>query len=569
MTTKKGKKYKTTGSLHLRSGKGKKYKSILVMPKGSTVTIVVADSSWSKVKYKTKTGYCSNNYLKLVEDKKSTSKSNKNNTKKSTSNNKFDPIDTVKDLYVNTQGSLQSRLQSNNMNGIYGSPYQFMDCVDPRISKTDFGFIYAEDIVADMPLLMVTPGNPNFLSGFSKNQRSNIVSVLASAVPGGLTKNAKNALNDLLDDKDSPRRYYTFKFDYTSYYNYVNPMLWNCATYLGIQNYKVSIGDQKNKALKNFDWKQAYNKFKKYTSTSQYVSFYLESENSIQESFSNSTTTSQLVDTINGYSDAAKELQFLQSELFGKTFTPADKASYDKTLNEFKSMSKKWLKNNSLIEKLGKGALTIASGGKLLFPEIWNDSNYSKSYDISIKLRTPDCDKLSWYLNICVPLMHLIALAAPRQLDANGYTSPFLIRAWYKGLFNVDMGMIDSLTITKGRESAWTADGLPTEIDISISIKDLYQAMFISGFSTGNNSFAGIIGGKDAKYILKNTAMMDYLASTCGIDVNKAEIKRTIEMFLILYKNNITMRPSMWGSTIQQDILTIMNSAYRSLYGLK
>src|SRR5699024_7465962 len=115
------------------------------------------------------------------------------------------------------------------------------------------------------------------------------------------------------------------------------------------------------------------------------------------------------------------------------------------------------------------------------------DSDFSNSYDISIKLRTPDGDKLSWFLNIYVPLAHLICLTAPREAsDAgpNGYISPFLVRGFYKGLFNCDMGIITNLSITRGREKAWTLDGLPTEVDVSMELKDLYKMLAITPYTS-------------------------------------------------------------------------------------
>ena len=160
-------------------------------------------------------------------------------------------------------------------------------------------------------------------------------------------------------------------------------------------------------------------------------------------------------------------------------------------------------------------------------------------------------------------MFHLIALAAPRQLSANGYTSPFLIRAFYKGLFNVDMGMIDSLTFTKGKEGAWTPFGLPTEVDVSMSLKDMYQALFISGYKTGigaKSIVEGKIKGENAKFILKNTAMMDYIASSCGVNVNQPELKRTLKMFKVLYTNDITSTGSQWSSEIQQGVLDSLNT---------
>ena len=62
-------KYVTTGNLNMRSGAGTTNKSLLVIPKGKTVTCTgehqnVDGVEWLQVTYSGKTGYCSTRYLK-------------------------------------------------------------------------------------------------------------------------------------------------------------------------------------------------------------------------------------------------------------------------------------------------------------------------------------------------------------------------------------------------------------------------------------------------------------------------------------------------------------------------
>ena len=64
------------------------------------------------------------------------------------------------------------------------------------------------------------------------------------------------------------------------------------------------------------------------------------------------------------------------------------------------------------------------------------------------------------------------------------YKSPFLVRAFYKGLFNVDMGIITDLTFTKGKEAAWSKSGIPLTVDVSFTIKDLYNDMYITNMDS-------------------------------------------------------------------------------------
>ena len=83
------------------------------------------------------------------------------------------------------------------------------------------------------------------------------------------------------------------------------------AKLLGIGSKQVTIGGASG-ALQYFDWSKAVNSsFNSYFSAKENVVFYLNSNTSISENFSNETRESSLVSSINGMSDQAKELQFL------------------------------------------------------------------------------------------------------------------------------------------------------------------------------------------------------------------------------------------------------------------
>ena len=167
----------------------------------------------------------------------------------------------------------------------------------------------------------------------------------------------------------------------------------------------------------------------------------------------------------------------------------------------------------------------LLAGGRMIFPEIWSDSSFSRSYSCKMKLISPSGDRLSIFLNILVPIYHLMAMALPKQGHGQSYYSPFLVRAYYKGLFNVDMGIITGLNITRGAEGEWTTSGLPTVAEVSFDIKDLYDGLFLSG---GDDEF-------DIS-ILSNISELDYIANTCGINVNDQEVMRTAKLFINLFK---------------------------------
>lgn len=440
----------------------------------------------------------------------------------SNNNNIYPPIDYRKmEQDLNIAADKNTAEFIKNVRGIYGMPYQFMPNVDRRVPGSNFGRKYAEKIITNMPLLLISPGKPKFMKGFSINEKKDLLKYIK--------EKDTNYIDEIIDGKG---RYYSFEFNYKEFYQILNPMARMMARFLNIQD--VILDKTK---LENYNWQNYTNpSFKNFISAKESLAFYIDSETQISESFSNNTGQSMLENQANQLSDTARELQFLLGGLAGAEFEKFQADAHATTMQEFNNFSSKYLKKFSpdlLINRLQSGLLTVATGGKLIFPEIWNDSSFSKSYSVELKLRTPDSDNLSWFLNVGLPILVCITLTAPQQMDANSYKTPFLVRAFYKGFFNIDMGIITSMNITKGNNAKWTANGLPTEVDISIDIKDLYDVFMVT-----QSTEDGILAG--AKKIINNTYLMDYLATMCGININKVDLDRTIDIYKNVVKNNVT-----------------------------
>lgn len=421
----------------------------------------------------------------------------------------------------------------DNLNGVYGIPYQWPESVDPKLPNTGFGSIYAERIVDRMPLLMMSPGKVSFMRSYSDGEKSAVLDALAGASSG-----ASTAINDFLK---KPGKYYSFEYDSASYWQYVNTMNHACAAYLGIEDVVVNINGVE-KALSEFKWEEATNsKFDSLLlSSKDYICFYTDADTTKNESFSNSTAESQLYSSINSASDYARELRFILGTQSGLDFM--DNNTLQRAMKSLGDTITKLTDGQTLINNIKNEFVTIATGGKLMFPQIWSDSEFDQSFDVKIKLRCPCPNKISWYLDIIVPINHLIALTMPRipttemvygnnttatrttDSFANGYMTPFLVRAFYKGLFNCDMGIITSLNISKGKEGSWTLDGLPTEVDIDLTIKDLYNQM---AMATENQ-------GRD---FLANTTFLNYMANACGISINKPDLERSVTVWMMTKSN--------------------------------
>lgn len=445
-----------------------------------------------------------------------------------------------------------------SITGVFGLPYQFLPNTDPRLSQSQnsqhIGYEYAEKIVEKIPLLFLAPGKASFMTKYSKKNKENVLEKLIGLGTG--TDDNKNSLNDLIT---SDGRYYTFEYDPTRYYKFVNPMCRIAARYMNLQDVVIN-----GEHLDNINWEnftrsgiKSIGDFGTYTS----IPFYVDAETSIHESFGNSTTQSMMVSTVNSISDMGKELNFLLGSAASLTGVDALARDPDMATNiqNVQDTISKLMGSGNFLSNLSKHLGTVAAGGKLIFPEIWADSNLSRSYGCTLKFISPDASNLSVYLNVIVPLLHLMALVAPQSLkdNPNAYINPFLVRGIYKGFFNVDMGIITSMSVTKGAECQWTPEGIPTSIEVSIEIKDLYNVLTITNTDST----------KDWKFdTLNNTALMDYIANLCGINIYKPEISRMIEMWYVNnFENRVTdfFKVNIWSGMQQKVQNFIMRNIFR------
>lgn len=461
---------------------------------------------------------------------------------------------------VNPQAS---SLVSATTNGIEGLPYQFMSSVDRRLDGTRVGRKFAEKIFGKMPLLFLTPCRPIFMDdlGTTAQDRENMKQFLLSG---------STSYNDIIKGRG---RYYSPSFEYNEYYQYLNVMLTAIAAYLNLFDEKILING-KEKSLGQINWaEEANNSFASYFSGAENVIFYLDGLNSISESFSNDTTESSIASQVNNFSDQANELKFLfgGSGAIGQLMESTKDAIGGAT-----SML------SGLAETLGggiigsladKGVDSVLDGGKISFPEIWSNSSYDRSYSIDIKLRSPDNDSLSIFLNVLKPYCKILALTLPKAVSGNPnvYNSPFLVKAFCKGMFSVDMGIISSVSVNKGAEDMWNVDGLPTQIDISIEIKDLYKSLAMSGssgqFSGVKDKIINSVTGNTLVNadVVCNTAYMDFLANASGLNIGKMELGRRVEMMYYLTNAAVTRIPSNINLALDQAISKSIGRLYQVL----
>ena len=454
----------------------------------------------------------------------------------------LDPGFSNKSTFINSSKSF------GNLITLFGVPYQFLKQVDRPMNESTLdyspGQIFTDKIIARNNLLFLTPGKPVFMKGFGDDAKKGVLGLLFSGGGGGGTE----AVDSIISGYG---RYYSMDFDWVNYYKYVDSICAATARFMNIQDVRMTIGNKSVK-LEDVRWSEVRNSaFRKYITSAENVVFYLDGVNSVSESFSNSTVESQLVGQANGYSAMAREIQFLLGGDAGK-FAEENKDGLAE-LGSAMTGAIGSLVSKGVIAGISKGWSGILHGGKLVFPELWDDSSFDRSYSINLKFVSPDPDPVSIFLNEFVPLIHLICMTAPRDFYSasmsNGFVAPFLVGACVRGLFNIDYGIITDLSIDKGGEGMWTLDSLPMQINVSLTIKDLYKNLYISS------------GVKSDKFI-GNDGLMDYLMTMSGVNMAQPTKYKTYSVWWSLVKKNIMDIPRNLYNEIIQWAGNVLSNIY-------
>ena len=154
---------------------------------------------------------------------------------------------------------------------------------------------------------------------------------------------------------------------------------------------------------------------------------------------------------------------------------------------------------------LFSGAIQSIKGQKMIYPKIYDTSTSSMNYQFTINLTSPYGDVYNYYMNIVVPLMHLIALASPRMVNANTVASPYLVQAYIPRMCTCHLGIISNMTIQKNpKGNHVSVNGFPLDVKVTFTIQELYNSMAISP-------------GNDPSSFLFNETLNDYLANLAGL----------------------------------------------------
>lgn len=457
---------------------------------------------------------------------------------------------------------------------LFGIPHQFTQYCDYRTYSVAnkpkcqlIGRTFLENIMLEAPVVSILPGKPVYLPAKKGAQKEGTTTALLEAANEALDP----ALRVKDDDKTSDKvRYYDFEQDYTNYMRYVNIMCQVAAAFLDLETENIDGST----ALTTFMWEnyrwtadqystassnvfnalknKATNTVKKISAgitnllglggtqitaidqtmdtdsdksvvenleylltQMNFVQFYIDPSSSSSENAGNETTSSKLQGIFDSANDVMKEFAFIANsggidQTQFTELTGGATAALGSMLNDSNSYV------GGLIGRLLGSAGNVIRGNTMIFPEIYQRSNYTKTYDLTIDLRSPYGNKMSFYINILVPLFHLMCLALPKQETANTYGAPFIVKAYYPGVFSCNLGIVESLSISRAPNQDWSVDGYPMEIRVNLQIKDLYSDLTMTPAGS-------------ALLFLANSSLIEFIATNCGVNLITPQLSNRVK----------------------------------------
>lgn len=228
------------------------------------------------------------------------------------------------------------------------------------------------------------------------------------------------------------------------------------------------------------------------------------------ESWTNSATESELAKKLNGAVNDVAEARFAiaEGQIVGGPLADAAGA----VVNAVTDTATGFL--DGITMGLSSVVQGLAGAGYIDVPKHWSGSNFNPTRSqYTIQLISPYGNPISQLMAIYIPIAMLLAASLPRSTGKASYTGPFLCQLFDRGRCQIRLGLVESLSITRGTSHlSFSDDAQPLAVDVNFSVMDLSSIMHmpVSG--------GGIFEDQDLT-IDDDNILQDYLAVLTGMSL--------------------------------------------------
>ena len=459
------------------------------------------------------------------------------NDSKNNLNLKYNPF---KNLYFNMGLGLGE-------SPVINPPFQWNERDDPRTHAryTKIGRVYASRIYSNYPMLMIMPGEIKYnnnilkmigLDGGNAKRTVNYIRGKGSGLKefinavGGVFQGVGDVLSVAMLAVSmlfGGSRLIEFRQRYNLYAGYLAGLTKDLAVALGLVNNKGQyIGKWANlhptmllpgRLLGKTSSKGGLFGFtldkNALLRSNQMLAYVVGKDVGISETFSNSTRANPLMEQM----QAASSEQSADNAngnigLMGGTFN-----GIAGLLTGNKSAAAPMILNwgQRLAGNVSETALITSGLSRPTMPDVWESSSFSRSYNVSFRFHSPYGDKLSIYENVYYPFLSLAAMVLPRQVGSMSYMEPFAVKATMPGMFNVNYGIIETLSVKRGEDqNDWTVDNLPKTMNIDVTFKDFEPQMLMP---LGSRTL-----GKSIQEVLyPSSGIAEYITTLSGMTLSE------------------------------------------------
>ncbi len=261
-----------------------------------------------------------------------------------------------------------------------------------------------------------------------------------------------------------------------------------------------------------------------------FASFRVNYTGSIQDSFSSSVGESNLASRVNSMSADArsKRFDFADGNLVG--------GALGKIVGEVKDAVVSF--GEGLLDSVQmSGLATLAGNAFVDIPKYWQSSTAQLGRSTyTINCVSPYHNPISQILNIDLIVAMVLAGGLPRSTGPQSYTAPFLVELYDQGRCQTRLGMIDSISITRGTGNVgFSQDGHALGVDITFSVVDMSSILHMpitENFGLIDalaNQVGQAVGGTTGEAVAnivtggafsQDTNFSDYLAVLSGMALN-------------------------------------------------
>lgn len=197
---------------------------------------------------------------------------------------------------------------------------------------------------------------------------------------------------------------------------------------------------------------------------SQWISFKVGAKGSVSDSFSNGTKEPEIASTLNSLSSKARSLDVSLS---------GGKVGID-VIDSITTGVKDFL--GGALDTINLSGLTAVYNAAFVdIPDVLDSSSASlASESFTLQLRTPYGNDFSLFQDIAMPLNYILAGVLPMATGKQTHGHPFICEVISRGRTVVRLGVIDSVSITRGvGNMGWRTDGKALAVDVTVNVKDL------------------------------------------------------------------------------------------------